>query len=99
MQRVLFVIENELGAVRLARRRSFTGGDLHKFEPNAALVATMTIAAHPPALASPPKCEVCGVRMAYVGKLPAISIKPALRVFLCNECIAIKMASLDTAMP
>jgi hypothetical protein len=37
VQRVLFAIENEeLGAARLARRRSFTGGDLHKFEPNAA---------------------------------------------------------------
>ena len=36
VQRVLFAIENELGAARLDRRRSFTGGDLHKFEPNAA---------------------------------------------------------------
>jgi hypothetical protein len=29
-------VRAELGAARLARRRSFTGGDLHKFEPNAA---------------------------------------------------------------
>jgi len=54
----------------------------------------MTIAAHPPALASPPKCEVCGVRMAYVGQLPAILSKAALRVFRCYGCNEIKTAPL-----
>jgi hypothetical protein len=41
----------------------------------------MTIAAHPPVLASPPKCEVCGVRMAYVGTLPAILSKAGAEGF------------------
>jgi hypothetical protein len=58
----------------------------------------MTVVAHPLPVATPPKCEVCGVPTAYVGKLPATATKTALSVFLCNGCPEIKTASLDTAM-
>jgi hypothetical protein len=36
--------------------------------------------------------------MNCIGKLPAISIKTALRVFRCWGCRAIKTVSLDAAM-
>jgi hypothetical protein len=53
----------------------------------------MSCADHTPPIA-PPKCDVCGVPMAYVSKLPATLAKAALLVFRCYGCRKIETAPL-----
>ena len=34
----------------------------------------------------PPRCEICGVGTATVGKLPRIGLRPLLYVYKCDAC-------------
>lgn len=34
----------------------------------------------------PPRCEICGVGTARIGKLPRIGARPLLYVYKCDTC-------------
>ena len=53
------------------------------------------ISVAPQLIALPPKCEVCGVWMSYLGKLPATPTKAAIKVFRCYRCSEIRTAALS----
>ena len=34
----------------------------------------------------PPRCEICGVSTAQIGKLPRIGLRPLVYVYKCDAC-------------
>ena len=44
------------------------------------------MSAHPPETGSPPRCEICGVATAQIGKLPRIGLRPLVYVYKCDAC-------------
>jgi hypothetical protein len=34
----------------------------------------------------PPRCEICGVGTARIGKLPRIGLRPLVYVYKCDAC-------------
>lgn len=34
----------------------------------------------------PPRCEICGVGTAQIGKLPRIGLRPLIYVYKCDAC-------------
>lgn len=40
----------------------------------------------PPDTSLPPRCEICGVGTARIGKLPRIGLRPLVYVYKCDAC-------------
>ena len=40
----------------------------------------------PPEQGLPPRCEICGVDTARIGKLPRIGLRPLVYVYKCDAC-------------
>ena len=34
----------------------------------------------------PPRCEICGIGTAQIGKLPRIGLRPLVYVYKCDAC-------------
>ena len=61
---------------------------------SAAMIADETFVAsaivdmpvHPSDTGLPPRCEICGVSTAQIGKLPRIGLRPLVYVYKCDAC-------------
>ena len=40
----------------------------------------------PSEIGPPPRCEICGVTTAQIGKLPRIGLRPLVYVYKCDAC-------------
>ena len=40
----------------------------------------------PSEIGLPPRCEICGVGTAQIGKLPRIGLRPLVYVYKCDAC-------------